>query len=75
MVCEEVVVLRLGVGVGVIVELLDTPGLMLPLEDALVLWDGPVDIDTLELKLDDVEVDAVIDALDVEDAVVDTSVL
>ena len=74
-VCEEVVVLRLGVGVGVIVELLDTPGLMLPLEDALVLWDGPVDIDTLELKLDDVEVDAVIDALDVEDAVVDTSVL
>ena len=78
-VCEEVVVLRLGVGVGVgvgvIVELLATPGLMLPLEDALVLWDGPVDIDTLELKLDDVEVDAVIDALDVEDAVVDTSVL
>ena len=74
-VCEEVVVLRLGVGVGVIVELLDTLGLMLPLEDALVLWDGPVDIDTLELKLDDVEVDAVIDALDVEDAVVDTSVL
>ena len=71
MVCEEVVVLRLGVGVGVsvIVELLDT------LEDALVLWDGPVDIDTLELKLNDVDVDAVAGTLDVEDAVVDTSVL
>ena len=88
-VCEEMVVLRLGVGVGVsvIVELPDTLGLMLPLEDALVLWDGPVDIDTLELKLcdtvsvrvelklDDVEVDAVTDTLDVEDAVVDISVL
>lgn len=86
-VCEEMVVLRLGVGVGVIVELPDTLGLMLPPEDALVLWDGPVDIDTLELKLcdtvsvrvelklDDVEVDAVTDTLDVEDAVVDISVL
>jgi hypothetical protein len=48
---------------------------MLRLEDALVLWVGPADTDIMELELDVVEADIVIATLELEDAVVDISVL
>ena len=58
-----------------LVELLDTLPVMLRLEDALVLWVGPADTDIMELELDVVEADIVITTLELEDAVVDISVL